>query len=82
MDVIPQGYLRQNVDRVRDRISRAAASARRDPKQIKLISVSKTFSAALVGSACQIGLKDFGENRVQEAVNKMQHKDYTQQQFV
>jgi len=74
VDVLTQGDLRQNVERVRDRINRAAASARRDPKQIKLISVSKTFSASVVESACQIGLKDFGENRVQEAVNKMHHK--------
>jgi len=74
VDAIPQNYLRRNVEQVRDRINRAAASARRDAKQIKLISVSKTFSASHIESACHIGLKNFGENRVQEAVDKMDHK--------
>ena len=74
MDAIPQNYLRRNVEQVRDRINRAAASARRDVKQIKLISVSKTFSASDVEFACQTGLENFGENRVQEAVDKMDHK--------
>ena len=74
MDAIPQNYLRRNVEQVRDRINRAAASARLDVKQIKLISLYKTFSASDVEFACQTGLENFGENRVQEAVDKMDHK--------
>ena len=55
---------------VRDRIARAADRARRDPSRIRLVSVSKTFGAALVRAAALAGQIDFGENKVQEAQRK------------
>jgi hypothetical protein len=57
--------------RVRDQISSAAHRAGRDPKNITLIAVTKTFDAATVQLAIDAGGRDFGENRVQEAAQKI-----------
>ena len=56
---------------VRARIRDAARSAGRDPSSIRLIAVSKTFPADAIREACTAGQADFGENRVQEALQKM-----------
>jgi len=57
---------------VRARVSRAAEAARRDPESVCLIAVSKTFSIDHVKAAASAGQIDFGENRVQEAVEKIE----------
>ena len=51
---------------VRERLERAAAAAGRDPDEIRLIAVSKTFPLDAVEAGASAGLTDFGENRVQE----------------
>jgi hypothetical protein len=56
---------------VRARIARAAGRAGRDPSSIRLIAVSKTFPAEYVRAAADAGQIDFGENKVQEALSKM-----------
>ncbi|MBN1374634.1 MAG: YggS family pyridoxal phosphate-dependent enzyme [Dehalococcoidia bacterium] len=48
----------------------AASRSGRDVEKIRLIAVSKNFSAAAIHAAYCCGLKDFGENRVQEAQSK------------
>lgn len=55
---------------VRARISAAALSAGRDPDSVRLVAVSKTFSAEAVREAYAAGQRLFGENRVQEALEK------------
>lgn len=55
---------------VRDRIARAAARAGRDPASITLLAVTKVFPAQAIVDAWQIGLRDFGENYVQEFEDK------------
>jgi pyridoxal phosphate enzyme (YggS family) len=55
---------------VRERIARAAARAGRNPSDIRLIAVSKTFSASAVREAALAGQADFGENKLQEAQEK------------
>ena len=57
---------------VRSRIAAAARSAGRDPSSIQLIAVSKTFPIDLVREAYAAGQRDFGENRVQEALQKIE----------
>lgn len=57
---------------VRSRIAAAARSAGRDPSSIQLIAVSKTFPVDLVREAYAAGQRDFGENRVQEALQKIE----------
>ena len=56
---------------VRARIDAAARSAGRDPSTVRLVAVSKTFPLALVRDAYAAGQRDFGENRVQEALEKI-----------
>ena len=60
-----------NLQAVRGRIAYAAAAAGRDPQSVTLLAVSKTHPAALVGEALAAGQRSFGENYVQEAVEKM-----------
>jgi pyridoxal phosphate enzyme (YggS family) len=69
--VIDLAALRARLAGVRDRIARAARRAGRDPASIRLVAVSKTFSADLVRAAADAGQIDFGENKVQEALQKM-----------
>jgi len=56
---------------VRARIDAAARGAGRDPSAIRLVAVSKTFPIDAVREACAAGHRDFGENRVQEALDKI-----------
>ncbi|NNE98763.1 MAG: YggS family pyridoxal phosphate-dependent enzyme [Pyrinomonadaceae bacterium] len=53
------------------RIETAANRAGRDPSEIKLIAVSKTHPIATIENAIDNGINIFGENRVQEAVDKV-----------
>jgi PLP dependent protein len=55
---------------VRERIARAAGGARRDPAEITLLAVTKIFPAAAIQEAYQLGLREFGENYVQEFEGK------------
>jgi len=61
-----------NLRAVRARIDAAARRVGRDPGGITLIAVSKTFDAEAVRAAHAAGQVDFGENKVQEALQKMQ----------
>ena len=60
-----------NLQAVRGRIGRAAAAAGRDSLSVTLLAVSKTQPAALIEQALAAGQRAFGENYVQEAVQKM-----------
>jgi pyridoxal phosphate enzyme (YggS family) len=62
----------ERLTEVRARIGAAARSADRDPSSVRLIAVSKTFPLELVRDAYAAGQRDFGENRVQEALQKIQ----------
>jgi PLP dependent protein len=55
-----------NVGRIRDRLASTAARAGRNPDEITLMGVSKTFPAESIREAYQAGIRVFGENRVQE----------------
>ena len=60
-----------NVSRVREQMAEAAARSGRDPASVRLVAVTKTFPAATVQAAYECGLRDFGENRVQEFQEKL-----------
>ena len=60
----------QRRERILARIERAAALARRDPAQVQLIAVSKGRPADAIERLIEAGQRDFGENRVQEALDK------------
>ena len=60
-----------NLETVRSRIDQAARRVGRDPADILLIAVSKTFGVDRVRAARAAGQRDFGENKVQEALQKI-----------
>lgn len=60
-----------NLRSLHERITRAASSAGRNPAEVTLVAVSKTFSADSVADAHQAGVRHFGENWVQEAAEKI-----------
>lgn len=60
----------ERVAAVRARISQAAERAGRDPATVTLVAVSKTMPANRVYAAYLTGIRDFGENRVEEALPK------------
>ena len=62
--------LAQNLAAVRERIARAADRARRDPGGILLLAVTKVFPAEAICAAHALGLREFGENYVQELEGK------------
>jgi pyridoxal phosphate enzyme (YggS family) len=69
---VPEGAsIRSRLADVRERIARAAGRAKRDPGSVRLVAISKTFPADAVRAAADLGQLDFGENKVQEALLKM-----------
>ncbi len=64
--------MRKNLERVRARIEAAARTFERDPDSILLLAVSKKKPSADIRLAYRLGLRDFGENYLQEAQQKMQ----------
>ena len=65
--------LAENIAHVRARIAEAAQKAGRDPTEVTLVAVSKTKPVELVEMAYNLGVTNFGENRVQEALPKIEH---------
>jgi PLP dependent protein len=59
-----------NIARVRERIATAARRAGRNPGEVSLMAVTKTFAAERIVEAYQAGLRLFGENRVREFAEK------------
>lgn len=62
--------IRENLDSVYDRIATAAECVGRDPNDIMLVAVTKTHAPAVVRAAYDAGVRDVGENRVDEALEK------------
>jgi PLP dependent protein len=58
--------LKQRLEDVESRIARAAARSGRSRSDIRLVAVTKKFPAAAIREAWELGLRDFGENYVQE----------------
>src|SRR5919199_6450804 len=56
---------------VRERIAAAAIAAGRDPGEVRLVAVTKTFPAEKIVAAHRAGARDIGENRVEEAGEKI-----------
>jgi pyridoxal phosphate enzyme (YggS family) len=60
----------ENLARVREHIDAACRRVGRDPKDVRIVAVSKTQPASAVGEAIAAGVDAIGENRVQEAAAK------------
>jgi len=59
-----------NYNKIKEKIIETALQCGRNPENIKIIAVSKTFESALIQEALNNGIRIFGENKVQEASTK------------
>jgi hypothetical protein len=60
----------ENLKHLRERIAAKCAEFKRNPKEIKLVAVSKFFGLDAINEANRLGITDFGENRAQELRDK------------
>lgn len=67
-----QGPLAERFARVRARLAAAAARSDRLPEEVTLVAISKTHPASMVSALIELGATDIGENRVQEAEEKIE----------
>ncbi len=63
--------IKGNIHRVKERIAQAALRAGREPEEIKLVAVSKSFGLEHIRAAIAAGIHILGENKVQEAHQKI-----------
>jgi PLP dependent protein len=63
--------LKKNLLEINNRIADCARRTHRKPEEITLLAVSKTMAVETIQKAYEAGLRDFGENRVQEALEKI-----------
>lgn len=62
--------IKENIEEIKDRIQKACADCGRKTEDVKLIAVSKTKPIEMLKEAYDCGCRDFGENKVQELVDK------------
>lgn len=62
--------IQDRFNQVQEAITRACQRAGRSEEEVTLIAVTKTWPAEVIRASCEVGLKDFGENKVQELVAK------------
>lgn len=70
MSDVRTAELRASLTALRDRIARAADAAGRDPAELTLIAITKTFPAQDAARLADLSVTDFGENRAAEAADK------------
>ena len=63
--------LKANLHNIRSRVARACREAGREAAEIRILAVSKKHSADRIRALCELGQRSFGENYVQEALEKM-----------
>ncbi|MFN8535438.1 MAG: YggS family pyridoxal phosphate-dependent enzyme [Dehalococcoidia bacterium] len=63
--------LERRIAQVRETIATSAARRGRPADSVRLIAISKTIPASVVAEAYQLGIAEFGENRIQEAESKI-----------
>jgi pyridoxal phosphate enzyme (YggS family) len=64
--------IKSNLEQIRERLTRAASKRGVSPGEITLVAVTKTVPVDVIGVAHALGINDFGENRVQEALTKIE----------
>ncbi len=65
--------VKENYNYVKQQVEETAKACGRDPKEITLIAVSKTKPLENIEELIEIGVEDFGENKVQELCDKYEH---------
>jgi pyridoxal phosphate enzyme (YggS family) len=62
--------IRENLSYLEERIENACHRAGRNREEVTLVAVTKTYPAKVIQEAYELGIRDFGENRVQELLKK------------
>ena len=62
--------IKENINYVEQVIDKACKESKRDRSDVTLIAVSKTKPVEMLKEAYEIGCRDFGENKVQELIDK------------
>lgn len=76
-------FIKNNIDGVLNRIRIAEKKANVEPNSVKLLAVSKTMPTEYVKTAIDCGLKEFGENYIQEGIQKAElFQDYATWHFI
>ncbi len=70
--------IKANLESVKERIARACKKAGRSPSEVTLIAVTKTVGPEEIETAFNLGVRHFGENRVQEAEKKIPQLSHLQ----
>jgi len=71
MAIFQSSYMiNQSISEIKSQISNFSKLANRNDNEISLLAISKTFSSELVEEAFNSGIPDFGENYVQELLDK------------
>jgi len=70
--IAAEDLIAENVERVRERIGAAAGRAGRRPEEIRLVAVSKGVEIGRIAAAVEAGIREIGENYVQEAAPKIE----------
>ena len=65
--------IKENILDVQKKIEAACQRVNRDPSEVTLIAVSKTKPLSDIEEAIDAGMTEFGENKVQELVDKIEH---------
>ncbi len=73
--------LYENIEKIRERINKAAIKANRDPVGIKLLTVTKTQSIETIEEALSNNIEFIGENKVQEAEDKIPYLENKFKEF-
>jgi len=68
--------IEQNLKNVKERIRKSALKGNRNPDEIKLIAVTKTFPVDVISQGIKLGIKSIGETKIQEAKEKQEKLDY------
>jgi pyridoxal phosphate enzyme (YggS family) len=76
-----QESIGHNIEILRCRIEDACRRSKRDVSEVKLMAVAKNFDSRVIRAALDCGLRDFGENRVQEAIAKYIELDDVRRQI-
>lgn len=63
--------LTENLENIRTRIAQACARVNRNPKEVKLLAVTKSVDEEMLAKLAQAGVKSFGENRIQQARTRL-----------
>lgn len=61
-----------NIDEIKERINRACQRVDRSPDEVTIVAVTKMVQPSAIATAFKLGIRHFGENRVQEAVEKIE----------